>query len=137
MLGLDAICDEYGLDDTERLVLILTTLPAVGLEFAEVLGDVASYGLSVMSVTPEMVGVLGGLGIADRLHLRDKLGANGKLIPAGLVEVEQPIGERVQDFPIASLFIRPKAFSRIAGIPEEGVVPTCGTCGRRMTPETE
>lgn len=137
VLGLDAICDEYDLDDTERLVLILTTLPAVGLEFAEVLGDVASYGFSICSATPEMVGVMGRLGTSDRLRLREQLGRNGKLVTAGLVEVELAIGERVQDFPIASLFIRPKAFSRIAGIPEEGVVPTCGTCGRRMTPETE
>ena len=61
LLGLDDICEEHDLDDTERLALVLTTLPAVGLEFAEVLGDVASFGFAVMSATPEMVGVMGSL----------------------------------------------------------------------------
>ena len=132
VLGLDAICDEYGLDDTERLVLILTTLPAVGLEFAEVLGDVASYGFSICSATPEMVGVMGGLGIADRLRLREQLGPKGKLVAAGLVEVELPIGERVQDFPSASILILPRGFNRIAGLPGDDVPATCGACGQRM-----
>jgi len=135
VLGLDDICDEYDLDDTERLALVLTTLPAVGLEFAEVLGDVASFGFCVMSATVDMLGVMNSLDMAGRLRLREQFGPKGKLVVGGLIAVELAIGERVQDFPTASLFITQTAFDRIVGIGSGDDVESCPSCGQPMQPE--
>ena len=127
-LGLDRVCDQHGLDDLERQTLLLTTLPALGLELAEVLGNVGTFGFAVMSATPELVAVFCGLDLAGRLGLRYHFGPTGKLVTGGLIDVDLPCGERLQDFPVASLFVTDRAFNQIVGLAstDDDICPSCG-----------
>ena len=127
-LGLDRVCDHNRLDDLERQVLLLATVPALGLELAEVLGNVGTFGFAIMSVTPELIAVFCGLDLAGRLGLRYHFGPTGKLVTGGLIDVDIPCGERVQDFPVASLFVTEKAFNQIVGLAstDDEICPSCG-----------
>ena len=85
-LGLDEICDEHGLGDQERTILLALCIPAIGQCVAEeVLGDLIScYG----SLTVEdLIRLLGPAGVADWLSYRSFFRPDGKLVQAGLISL--------------------------------------------------
>jgi hypothetical protein len=129
-LGLDALCNRFDLDSTERQVLLLVTVPAIGIEMADPLGSVGAFGFSIASITPEIVGTFLGLDLKGLLGLRDVLGESGRLVKHGLVEVE-PVGRynRVQDFAACGLFVTQMAFEVITGRAPSDDRPSCPTCG--------
>lgn len=129
ILGLDRLVERHDLDHIDRQVLLLATMPAVGLELFDVLGSVASFGFALMSISPQLISTFCGLDLAGQVGLRERLGPNGKLVSAGLVEVDLPGRERCQDFPTASIFIEQGAFDVIVGAAsaeDEGPCPCCG-----------
>ena len=135
ILGLDKLVQQHDLDATERTVLLLAAMPAVGLELYDVLGRIGSFGFALMSITPELVATFAGLGLEGRLRLREQLGPAGKLVTGGLVEVDLPGGERCQDFPTASVFIQNGAFEVIVGTASLDVEGICPCCGHPAQPE--
>ncbi len=130
VLGLDRLVDRHDLDQIDRQVLLLATMPAIGLELYDVLGSVGSFGFAVMSISPQLVTTFCGLDLAGQVGLRERLGLTGKLVSAGLVEVDLPGHERCQDFPTASIFIEPGAFDVIVGIAQGDDERTCPCCGQ-------
>lgn len=129
-IGLDALCNRFDLDAIERQVLLLVTVPALGVELAEPLGGVGSFGFSISSVTPEILGTFLQLDLKGLLALRDVLGSEGRLVKHGLIEVEQ-VGRynRVQDFPAWGLFVSEMAFNVITGRGSSDDRHSCPTCG--------
>ena len=127
-LGLDALCDEFDLDEVERQILILTTVPCCGLDLYETLGKIGQFSFAIMSVTPEMISIFADLDLAGRLRLRDQLSPGGKVIGTGLIEFEGYGAERVQDFWSSGLSLTEKAFNRIVGreSADDGRCPCCG-----------
>ena len=130
-IGLDALCSQFDLDHVERQVLLLVTVPAIGIELADPLGSVGAFGFSIASITPEIVATTFlGLDLKGLLGLRDVLGESGRLVKHGLVEVE-PVGRynRVQDFAACGLFVTQMAFEVITGRAPSDDRPSCPTCG--------
>ena len=115
ILGLDALCNEHDLDEVERGTLILAIIPCLGLDLFDMLGEVASFSFALMSITPEMVAQFAGLDLAARVELIDRLGPTGRLVQAGLVEVDHRDGERLQEFWSSGIFLTESAFGRITG----------------------
>jgi hypothetical protein len=129
-IGLDALCTRFDLDHVERQVLLLVTVPALGIEMADVLGGVGGFSFSIASVSPEIVGTFLQLDLNGLLGLRDVLGPKGALVKHGLIEVEQ-VGRynRVQDFAAWGLFISEMAFNVITGRAPSDDKHLCPTCG--------
>ena len=127
-LGLDALCDEFDLDEVERQILILTTVPCCGLDLYETLGKIGQFSFAIMSVTPEMISIFADLDLAGRLRLRDQLSPGGKVVGTGLIEVEAYGAERVQDFWSSGVTLTELAFDRIVGRvgEDDGKCPCCG-----------
>ena len=95
--------------------VLLGTIPALGYELGEVLGTIAAFGYAIMAVAPETMSVFAALDLAGRIDLRRRPGPGGKLIRGGVVRIEMPRSEEMQDFPGASLFIQPLLFGRSWG----------------------
>ncbi|GMV42225.1 MAG: hypothetical protein AMXMBFR64_39410 [Myxococcales bacterium] len=129
-LRLDTLCNRFDLDCVERQVLLLVTVPALGVELAEPLGGVGGFGFAISSITPEIVGAFLELDLNGLLVLRDVLGESGTLVKHGLVEVE-PVGRnnRVQDFVAWGLFVTEMAFDIITGRAPSDDRHSCPTCG--------
>ena len=130
VLGLDRLVDAYELDEIDRQVLVLTAMPACGLELVDVLGTIGSFGFAICSITPELIAVFHSLDLAGRLKLRHRLGPERKLVTARLIEVDVPCGERVQDWPAASIFIEEGAFEVVVGLQSDLPSPNCVSCGQ-------
>ena len=131
VLGLDRLVQQHALDEVDRLVLLLTVMPACGLELTEVLGSVGSFGFAIMSITPELVAVFCEMNLAGRLQLRERLGERGPIVRAGIIDVDLPMGgERVQDWPTGSLYVEQAAFEVIVGIEGTATAASCPSCGQ-------
>lgn len=132
-LGFDTICTEFDLDAVDRNAVLLCAIPPLGFELGEVLGTIAAFGYAIMSVTPETVAIFSGLDLAGRIDLRRRLGPDGKIVRGGVVKIEMPRSEEMQDFPGASLFIQAAAFWQIVGLaPDSDAV--CFACGGTIPP---
>jgi len=129
LLGLDRLCNRHDLDQIDRHLLLLTMLPAMGLELAELLGGVGTFGFSICSITPELTAVVLQMELAGRIDLRQRLQPDGKLVKAVLVEVEDRPTDRVQDFWTNGVFITESAFTVITGVDGPAVPGRCAACG--------
>lgn len=134
-LGFDALLTEFDADEIDRVIILLPTLPALGFEIGQILGEIAALGFAMMSITPETLAIFCGLDLAGRIDLRRRLGPTGKLVKGGVVAVDLPRSEQVQDFPAASVYIQPAAFRQIVGLDDPGE-PVCFACGQAIQPRS-
>jgi len=85
-LGLDELCEEYGLSQEERTILLVLSVPAIGRSIAEeVLGDLIScYGCLTVE---DVIRSLDPTGVSDWLQFRSLLRPDGKLLQAELISL--------------------------------------------------
>lgn len=123
---LEVIADEADLGATETLILRLVTVAAASMEFTNMLVGLTTlyFGLDV---NPETVVALAGLDMAGRIELRRLLGEDGKLIKAGLVEIERRYDDHPAGFWSAPLHVG-QVFDRIIGL-DPGTRGACSRCG--------
>jgi hypothetical protein len=120
--ALDRVRREHDLAEVEFQVLVLATIPTIGMDMYDTLGQLASFGFATMSICPELIALFGDLDLAARIRLRHQLGERGKLVAAGLIHVGTA-GERVQDFWNAGVFLTDEGYRQIVDplLPEEDV----------------
>jgi len=138
MLGLECLAREYDLDQVEATVLLLTAIPALGMDLYETLGSLGKFGFAIMSVSPELVAVFGDLDLAARVRLRGVLDENSRLMQAGLIEVGWDTSDALQEFWMATIHLTPKAYRVMIGERlEQPAVGRCPDCGqpRRVVAE--
>jgi hypothetical protein len=85
-LGLDEMCEEYGLCQEERTILLALSIPAIGRSIAEeLLGDIIScYG----SLTVEdVIRILDPNCVSDWLRFRSFLRPDGRLLQENLISL--------------------------------------------------
>ncbi len=114
-LGLDEICDEYGLSQKERTILLTLSIPGIGRSIAEeILGDFMSCygGLTV----EDAIRILDPSGVADWLWLRSFLRPEGGLLRENLTSLRLSGEPSCPDtFLSADVRISIPAMARITG----------------------
>ena len=131
VLPLRRLRDQFKLDEVEARTLLLATVPCLGFDLYTTMSSLGQFSFGLMSISPEMIAVFGGLDLAGRVSLRDQLADEGKLVQAGLVEADWN-DERVADFWASGVHLTEKTYCQIVGKssvtfdPDNVICPLCG-----------
>lgn len=128
--ALEVVADEHDLGEVEQIVLYLVVVAAMSMEFTTTLAGLSRFYFP-LDVNPEMAVAFAGVNMAGRIELRRQLGEDGKLIKAGLVELERAYDDRPAGFWSSTLHIGGEAFDRIVGLTArpKDACPRCGQVG--------
>lgn len=115
-LGLVRVTRDLDLDDVERSVLLLTVIQAIGADVAEPLERFSSFSFGFGDVPLTLVAQFCGVNFAERVGLRLRFCAEGRLVGAGLVVVDLGPSAYPSDWPSASLRLTTKGFNELTGL---------------------
>ena len=120
-LGLVQVCDQCGLDAVERTTLLLSFCQTVGVYFVD-FDRVGPYGFGICDISPDLVARFCELDFTERVRLRQRFGAEGRLVREGLVAVDMGRSSFPSDWPTASIKLTSRGFTALTGLP----VPSVG-----------
>ena len=132
-LGIDALCDQSGLSDDERVILLAATVVAIheglGKQILEPLGG----GMLTRSDIQSTVQLLDPPDVAGWVKARRYFSTKAPLVRDGLITVEYPTrGCPPGDLMSCTVMVSPRAFSTIVGEPfDDEAQDTDGTPGSR------
>jgi len=115
-LGLDVLVEAHELDQFERMILLVTTIGALGSDYMDVMSPV-TLGYA-HTPTLELVSVLLEQSLAERMRSRVALLPSGKLLATGLISVHVGSIADPAEIPGAGLAISAEGFSVVTGMPE-------------------
>jgi len=113
-------CRDHGLDDVERACLLLTLVQTVGVYAVEPLERVGPYGFGIGDICPDLLARYCELPFSEKVGLRLRFGAEGRLVRAGLVVVDVGRTAYPADWPSASLKLTTKGFNALTGLQVPG-----------------
>ena len=116
-LPLDKLCEDHDLGLPERMAILLAVLPCVGVEAAELLGEIGPCGFAIGSPSPEIVARMLELDLRGQMELRRTFAPGSPLMRSGLVELDVGRDPMPDDFPTAAIRLTPKAFTLLTGMP--------------------
>ena len=114
-LPLDHLSDQFGLDPIDRLIVVLAATPCIGPDVCEPWQDLAPFGLSLNSPTPELVATIAELDLKGRVELRTRLATGSPLMKSGLVVVERRTDPFPDDWPSNGLRLTGDGWRAISG----------------------
>ena len=119
-LGLIRTCRDHGLDDVERAALLLCFTQTVGVYAVEPLERVGPYGFGIGDICPDLLARYCELPFREKVGLRLRFGAEGRLVRAALVGVDVGRTAFPADWPTASLKLTTKGFNALTGLQVPG-----------------
>ena len=114
-LPLDHLSEQFGLDPIDRLIVILAATPCIGADVCEPWQDLAPFGLSLNSPTPDLVATMAELDLKGRVELRTRLAPGSALMKSGLVVVERRTEPFPDDWPSNGLRLSGDGWRAISG----------------------
>lgn len=119
-LGIDVICENSGLNDEERTVLLACTAMAIGSEIGRQIAEGLGGNPFSRFETETAIKLMAPRNIGDWLQSRRLFDRSGALIKHDLIAVEYPSTTYAPtDVLSASVEVTAKAFSAITGTPRE------------------
>jgi hypothetical protein len=119
-LGLGRVCREFDLDDLERAALLLCFVQTVAVYAVEPLERVGPYGFGIGDICPDLLARYCELPFHEKVGLRLRFGAEGRLVRAGLIAVDLGRTAFPADWPTCSLKLTNKGFSALTGLQVTG-----------------
>ncbi len=113
-LGLDKLTRVHGLDQFDRVVLLLAAAPCVSRRFERLYGSLDSERMA--SLTPDVIFTFLDLASSERITRRGALGPRGRLVAFDLIEMNY--GGRSpspKDLLGIEVSVRPRTFSVLLG----------------------
>ena len=105
------MCAQYGLNEQERLVLLVALAPAIGDEVATAVSEVAGCYFHTPTQESAVTFLINCEGVTDRVKARDLFRPTGRLIKHGLIVLDY--GHRVKNVEAtldARIYLSTKAF---------------------------
>ncbi len=115
-LGLVRTCRDHSLDDVERACLLLCFTQTYGVYAVEPLERVGAYGFGVGDATLDLLARYCELPFHEKVGLRLRFGAEGRLVRAGLVVVDVGRTSYPADWPSASVKLTTKGFNALTAL---------------------
>ena len=115
-LPLDRLSQQFDLDPIGRMTILLATLPAIGVEAAELLGEIGPCGFAIGSPSPEIVANMLELDLRDRMGLRRTFAPTSPLMESGLVEIYLGRDPMPDDFPTAAIRMTSKGWTALTSL---------------------
>jgi hypothetical protein len=119
-IGILTLIRQHDLDQVEVDVLLLGLVPAISSELADEMHTAAGICMSAASPGTELVAAYCNLDLRAILGLKYKLGRDGKLAKAGLIEVEHDDSDPLWRWPMSGCCnITEAAFRVITGLNDD------------------
>lgn len=119
-LGLVRTCRDHDLDDVERAALLLGLTQTYAVYAVEPLERIGAYGFGIGDITPDLLARYCELPFHEKVGLRLRFGAEGRLVRAGLIAVDIGRTSYPADWPTASLKLTSKGFNALTGLQVPG-----------------
>jgi hypothetical protein len=123
-LAIDRVCGEFGLNELERTVLLMSLIPALGHDFAKMFSSLSSIGFSGDSPTVEGVWAFLGMTPEERVKSRVAFLPTSPLLVNGLVAMAFFPSPVPANLPGASIEITTATFAKLVGMPELASAPS-------------
>ena len=134
VLDLDALCEEHGLTDDERIIIIVATIVSCGSQYAEAITDALSGSHHYSLTIDDLIRLLDPHDLGGWAKARLLFHREAPLLVHGLIEVEtHPKVPTTTDLLDCRVSITHRAFATITGVEELAEVDWASAA---PTPET-